>query len=238
MQARRSVASLAALSAVCFGRRDDARAASAKIFRDRRSLGADPDNVDALVGSAAVDASEGAMGFVTDPIAAFAAAEAKSTKALCAVPGYPIGHMVLGLVKILTRRAAPGIAECEHALELNRNLANAHAFIGYGKIVIGRAEETDGHISKALRLSPRDEAAYFWIDCAGFAKLHLASYDEAVARLRRSIEANRNYSLSFFHLAAALGQLGRLVEARSVTEAGLALNPAYTVSLRRASWGA
>jgi hypothetical protein len=32
MQARRSVASLAALSAVCFGRRDDARAASLKLF--------------------------------------------------------------------------------------------------------------------------------------------------------------------------------------------------------------
>jgi hypothetical protein len=39
-------------------------------------------------------------------------------------------------------------------------------------------------------------------------------------------------------LAAALAQLGRLDEARSAIRAGLALNPAYTISRRRASWAA
>jgi len=39
-------------------------------------------------------------------------------------------------------------------------------------------------------------------------------------------------------LASALAQLGRLNEARSAVKAGLALNPAYTVSRRRASWTA
>jgi TolB-like protein/class 3 adenylate cyclase len=211
--------------------------AKARSFFDR-ALAADPDNVDALIGSAAADATEGAMAFVADPIAAFAAAEAKFTRALSAVPDHGIGHMVLGLVEILTRRAAQGIAECEHALALDRNLATAHSCIGYGKILIGRAEETEAHIAEALRLSPRDMAAYSWMDFAGFAKVHLGSYEQAVAWLRRSIEANRNYPLSFFHLAAALAQLGRLDEARSATRAGLALNPAYTISRRRASWTA
>ena len=62
----------------------------------------------------------------------------------------------LGLLYMFTRRAAQGIAECEHALALDRNLADAHAFIGFGKIFIGRAEETEAHIVEALRLSPRD----------------------------------------------------------------------------------
>jgi hypothetical protein len=47
----------------------------------------------------------------------------------------------------LTKRAAEGIADCEHALALDRNLAHAHAFIGIGKVFIGRAEETEAHIS-------------------------------------------------------------------------------------------
>jgi tetratricopeptide (TPR) repeat protein len=89
-----------------------------------------------------------------------------------------MGHMFLGLVEILTRRARQGIAECEHALELNRNLANAHSAIGYGKILIGRAEETEAHIAEALRLSPRDMAAYSWMDFAGFAKVHLGIYEQ------------------------------------------------------------
>jgi hypothetical protein len=54
--------------------------------------------------------------------------------------------MYLGLVHIVTKRAAQGIAECEHALALDRNLAEAHSYVGLGKIYIGRAEETEAHI--------------------------------------------------------------------------------------------
>ena len=104
-------------------------------------------------------------------MAAFAAAEAKLTKALSSVPDHARGHMWLGLVDIFTKRAAEGIAECEHALALDRNLANAHALIGLGKIFIGRAEETEAHVAEALRLSPRDTMAYLWMHVAGLAKL-------------------------------------------------------------------
>jgi hypothetical protein len=65
----------------------------------------------------------------------------------------------LGYVEILTKRAPQGIAECERALELDRNLASAHAFIGLGKIFVGRAEETEAHVGEALRLSPSDTNA-------------------------------------------------------------------------------
>ena len=82
-----------------------------------------------------------------------------------------MGICTLGLVNIFTRRAAQGIAECEHALALDRNLATAHAVIGFGKIFIGRAEETEAHIGEALRLSPRDTMAYAWKTFAGVAKL-------------------------------------------------------------------
>ena len=106
--------------------------------------------------------------------------------------------MLLGLVDIFTKRAAEGIAECEHALELDRNLASAHSFIGLGKIFIGRAEETEAHIAEALRLSPRDTLAYIWMTCAGVAKNHLGSWEQAVAWFRRAIEANRNYPSAYF----------------------------------------
>ena len=54
--------------------------AQARAFFDR-ALIADPDNVDALIGSGRAEALEGANSFVTDPGAAFAAGEAKLTKA-------------------------------------------------------------------------------------------------------------------------------------------------------------
>ena len=49
----------------------------------------------------------------------------------------------------------------------------------------------------------------------GLAKCALGADAEAVAWLRRSIEANRNYALAHFYLAAALALLGRLDEARA-----------------------
>jgi TolB-like protein/class 3 adenylate cyclase len=211
--------------------------AQARSFFDR-ALAADPDNVEALVGSAGVDAFEGANSFVTDPIAAFAAAEAKLTKALSSVPDHAGGHMFLGVVEIFTNRATEGIVKCEHALTLDRNLALAHAFIGFGKVFIGRAEETEAHIAEALRLSPRDPVAYFWMSIAGDAKNHLGSSEQAVAWLRRSIEANRNYPFAHFSLGAALAQVGRLDEAHSAVKAGLALDPQFTLSRARASWTA
>jgi tetratricopeptide (TPR) repeat protein len=138
--------------------------------------------------------------------------------------------MLLGFVEMLTRRSAEGIAECEHALALDRNLASAHSFIGVGKICIGRAEETEAHVVEALSLSPRDLMAYTWMSCGGTAKLHLGEYEQAVAWFRRSIEANRNNSSVYFGLAAALAQSGRLDEARSAVKTGLALNATFSIS--------
>ena len=203
-----------------------------------RALTADPDNVEALIGSAWADVADGANLSVTDPTAAFAAAEAKLTKALSLVPDHARGHLWLGLVHIFTKRAAEGIAECEHASELDRNLATAHAAIGLGKSFIGRAEETEAHVAEALRLSPRDTLAYLWMTCAGIAKLKLGSYEQAVAWFRRAIDANRNHPQPHFVLGAALAQLGRLDEARSAVKAGLALNPAFAISRARAAWTA
>ena len=211
--------------------------AQARVFFDR-ALIADPDNVDAIVLSAVADAIGGASSFVTDPMAALAAAEAKLTKALSWAPDHALGHMLLGFVDIMTKRAVEGIAECEHALALDRNLAFAHHNIGFGKIFIGRAEEMDAHIGEALRLSPRDTMAYSWMTNAGLAKNHIGNWEQAVAWFRRSIEANRNYPPAYFNLAAALAQLGRLDEAHSAVRAGLALNPAYNVARRLAFWTA
>jgi hypothetical protein len=44
--------------------------------------------------------------------------------------------------------------------------------------------------------------------------------------------------VTYFASAAALAQLGRLEEARSAVKAGLALNPAFSISRARATYTA
>jgi TolB-like protein/class 3 adenylate cyclase len=209
--------------------------AKARSFFDR-ALTADLNNVDALVGSAGADVVDGANSLVTDPVAAFEAAEVKLTKALSLVPDHARAHNWLGQLFMRTKRAAQGIAECEHALELDRNLADAHAAIGFGRIFVGRAEETEVSVGEALRLSPRDPIAYAWMTRAGVAKLQLGSYEQAIGWFRRAIEANRNSPLPHFQFGAALAQLGRLDEAHSVVKTGLALNPNFSISRTRTLW--
>jgi tetratricopeptide (TPR) repeat protein len=200
-----------------------------------RALALDAGNIDALVGIASVDFYSVFTFMSDDRASRAAAAEAALTKVLLLAPNHALAQHLLGAVYILTNRAAEGIAKCEHALALDRNLADAHGVIGVAKMFTGRAEETESHVLEALRLSPRDTTAPRWMAVAGFAKLYLGREEEAVAWFRRAIETNRNNPVSHLFLAAALAQLGRMSEARSATEAGLALDPTFTIRRFRAS---
>ena len=141
----------------------------------------------------------------------------------------------LYIERLAKRNAWAAIPPDKRALDLDRNLAVAHAQIGDGKLLLGQPEETEGHIQEALRLSPRDQHVYLWCMFAGLAKLQLGREEEAVVWLRRSVDANRTYPSSHFLLTAALARIGRLPEARSEVRAGLAINPTFTIARFRAS---
>jgi TolB-like protein len=194
-----------------------------------RALALDPGNAEALVGIANADVALGVAGYADDRSARLAEAEATLIKALSIAPRHARAHAILGLVQISTNRTAQGIAKCEQALVLDRNFAMAHAFIGNAMSQLGRAAETDAHVNEALRLSPRDTYAGYWMVWVGFAKLQLSADTEAVTWLRRGLEANHNYPGGHFHLAAALGLLGSQSEARDAARAGLALDPTFTM---------
>jgi TolB-like protein len=194
-----------------------------------KAVALDPENVEAMVGLARVDAVTGSALMTDDWSARLASAEATLTKALSLAPNHAVAHMLMGLVQVVTKRAAQAIAQCEHATALDRNLAPAHAVIGGAKFFLGRGEETEPHINEALRLSPRDVFAPRWMAIVGFAKVQLGADAEAIVWLRRALDANRNHSTAHFALAAALARLGELDEARATVQAGLALDPNFTI---------
>ena len=63
----------------------------------------------------------------------------------------------------------------------------------------------------------------------GLAKAQLGVDAEAVLWMRRGLDVNRNYSIGHFDLAAVLARLGKLDEARAAVNAGLALDPRFTI---------
>jgi tetratricopeptide (TPR) repeat protein len=202
-----------------------------KLFEHALTL--DPRNVDAIVGAALASIVLVGMHLTDDRAPRLAAAEALAVKAVSIAPEKASGHMCLGVVYIYTNRAAQGISELERALAIDRNLAAAHAYIGLAQNFVGRGEEGSGHIEYALRLSPRDAAVYLWRTFSGSVKVFLAKNEEAVAELRRAIEANRNFAVAHFYLAVALAELGRLDEARLEVNEGLSIDPTFTISRYR-----
>ena len=194
-----------------------------------KAIALDPENVEAMIGTMRVDAWLGSTHMSADWAARLATAEATSARVLSIAPNHAIAHGYLGFVLVNTKHVSRGIAECEHALALDRNFAFAHSVIGIAKYFLGRASETELHINEAFRLSPRDTSAFSWLFCVGIANFQLGADTKAVAWLRRSLDANRNFPIAHFVLAAALVRIAELDQARASVQAGLALDPSFTV---------
>ena len=194
-----------------------------------RALAIEADNVDALIGSAGADFWEAINSENPERAARFASAEVSLLKALSAAPDNAMAHMWLSFVKINSNRAAQGIADAERALALNRNLPRALMAMGLAKLMVGRAEETEGYLQEALNLSPRDPLAFNWMFMGGLAKIHLGAFEEAARWLSQSVGANPNSPAAHILLAAALSQLGQVEAAQAEARIGLVLDPTFTI---------
>ena len=82
----------------------------------------------ALVGIATLDLSVALCFLVDDRAAAVCRRRGCSShQGAVLAPENAFAHLCLGAVQISTNRAAQGVRHCERALELDRNLASAHA---------------------------------------------------------------------------------------------------------------
>ena len=110
----------------------DNLAAARRLYE--RALAVDSASVLALAGVAAVDVTVATVIVPDDQAQRLAAAEDALTKALSLAPESAFAHFCLGIVQNWTNRTSQGIRELERALELNRNLVQAHGQIGVAKI--------------------------------------------------------------------------------------------------------
>jgi TolB-like protein/class 3 adenylate cyclase len=213
------------------GLRPDWLAQARSYFEKARAV--DKENLEALVGIAMVDTLLGVVCAADDPKNAFESAEQILTDVLSSVPYHAWAHCLMAAVLISTHRPDRGILECERALQLNSSLATAHAMLGLAKYLVGKGEDTEGHVQEALRLSPLDSFAYLWMLFAGVAKIQADEFEEATTWLKRSIDTNTNSPWAHFHLGVALYLMDRLPEAQAAIQAGLRLDPSFTTERYR-----
>jgi TolB-like protein/class 3 adenylate cyclase len=194
------------------------------------ALRLDDRNVEALVGLAFRHVNDVRTFASTDRDEQLRIAETAITEALTLAPGNALAHFVRATVLHVSGATERSLRELELAITLDRNLASAHADAGFIKVLLGRAEEAEADLTKAIRLSPRDPALDRWHSLLGIADLFLGRLEPALDRLRKSVEMNPNLALSQFFLAAASALNGCAAEAREARNAGLRLDPNFTVA--------
>ena len=121
-----------------------------------RAAALDPDNLEATIWTAVVDLLVGVAHMSDDKAALVTTAEATLIKVLSIAPNHAVAHLYMATALMASNRVALGIAECERALELDRNLAEAHAQIGMGKFYIGtRSRDRAAHGRSVSPLATR-----------------------------------------------------------------------------------
>lgn len=140
----------------------------------------------------------------------------------------PFAHGVAALVAKYQNDYETWGAEVETALALNPNFAPALSLRGTLRMYTGNPGAAIRDLERAMRLDPHFSQTY--LHHLGVAHIIVGEYETAVSILRERIVLVPETDMSRACLASALGNLGRLDEARQVWSELLAIHPAYTVA--------
>jgi adenylate cyclase len=132
------------------------------------------------------------------------------------------------LCDVLWRRGdyAGALAEVERALAAAPNLATAHHMLGATLVHSGRPKEGLAALERSIRLDPRSPRSAGRLNqmAMGFYLCH--DYEAAIAAAKWAIRAYPEWPNPYRWLAAALGQVGWIEEAKEALEKAIAVAPA------------
>jgi adenylate cyclase len=116
-------------------------------------------------------------------------------------------------------------AEAECALAISPNLAAAHAALGTALIFGGRPKEGIASLQEYFRLDPRNPTAAFRRNHLAVGHYFAREYETTVELAQQTIRLHPEFPLPYRWLAAALGQLGRVEEAKAALQRAIAVSP-------------
>ena len=137
------------------------------------------------------------------------------------------GHWELALGYLATGEHDLGFTHAIRAIELNPSNALGYSLVGAAYVLLGQADEAIVNLEKALRLNPQDPRLYISVVYVGRAHFTARRYDQAREWLHRAIEQNPDNPESHMVLAATLGHLGEIDQARASLDACERLRPSY-----------
>ncbi len=148
-------------------------------------------------------------------------------KAISLDDSLPGAHGLLGFLYVQIRQYDRGIGECEKALELAPNSADAHSFMAQGLNYAGRPEEAIAHNGQAFRLNPTGAPTYYY-GHASFSYFLTGRYEDSIKVCQEVLKRWPNNTLAHARLAMAYMALGREEEARNAAQDLLRIDPKFS----------
>jgi adenylate cyclase len=146
----------------------------------------------------------------------------------------PVGYFALGRVLMMMGQHDASIAQLEHSIRLNPSFSQAHHGLGFALALAGRLEEAVEASEMAIRLSPRDPLTWATMVVRSLECTLMRKHEEALEWAERTMRLPRiNGYYPHAMLAAALGNLGRIDEARAAIAKALEWKADLTLSFAR-----
>jgi len=206
-------------------------AAAMPLFR--RSLELDASGAWPHVGIAMVHLCEVFFLWTEKPRDALAEAMTSARAALAADPLESTAYAALGFVLAVTGRHDEALAMCSKGIELNPSLAFGYHVLSFTRICLGDPEAAIKAIETAIRISPNDVVLHVWLSLLSTGHYLARNYEKAAEVASLAVQRGPNYPIGWRSLANALGQLGRLDEAREALEQFLARTPGFSEQTTR-----
>jgi adenylate cyclase len=156
---------------------------------------------------------------------ALSSAESLARRAVALDSGDAEARSLLGLA--LSRRGdyEGALAEVERALGTTPNLAVAHHTLAITLIFSGRPKEGLVSLERSIRLDPRDPRSRIRLMQMALGLYFSRQYAAAVEAAKRGIRSYPDFPNTYRWLAAALGQLCRVEEAKEALAKAVAIEP-------------
>jgi adenylate cyclase len=186
-----------------------------------------PEYASAYAGIASTYIVEPWHGWSESPAESLKLAMEYAQKCLALDESLSDAHGALGLAYLVMRQWDKAVEECELAVSLNPNSADAIVFLAIVFRAVGRVEEALALLNKAVRLNPMPPD--FYLHEFGSCYRLMGRYDEAIAILKRVLDRNPDYLNSRINLIATYVMSGIEEAARAEAVEVLRQIPKFSV---------
>ena len=206
----------------------DAIAAVRAFFE--RALEIDPNDVDALVGSAFTYLAEYSYGWTNPQTDYDTKILGQADQSIALMRDNAYAYSVKSVYLNLSLRPSDALRVANAGLAFNSHYALLFAWRASAETYLGQFEQAKSDLHQAMRLSPRDPRISQWHNFLADAELGLGHLDAVIDESNRAIDAGYRVFYSYLNLAAAHALKGDMDQAKAPLAEARRLNPKLSVN--------